>query len=134
MSLSAMYHPTGVEIEGTEDALRQFCRDIERCDGICQLDLAALTETDERGLSYAKTITVQVSDGLVDVAVSNEGIVISGSKKKLNILVANILFLAESRQSSMNNSDHIHVEYFPGDFPFLAPTALPLIVTKQDEP
>jgi hypothetical protein len=129
-----MYEASGVEIEGTEDALRQFSRDIEGCDGTCQISLPNLTGTDKRGLSYAKAITVLLNDGLVNISASNGTIVISGSKEKLDILVNNILSLADSRQESPNNnSNHIHVEYVRDDFPFVAATALPLIVTKQQE-
>lgn len=134
MKLFAMYDASGIEIEGTVDALRQFSREIQVCDGTCRIDLPNFTGTDERGLSYAKTITVLLKDGLVNIAVSDGGIVISGSKEKLLILVQNILFLADGKEGSPNNnSDHIHIEYVQDDFPFLADTALPLIVTKQQE-
>jgi hypothetical protein len=132
MNLFAMYDDSSVEIEGTEEALRQFSREIEQCDGTRTINLPYLAGVDKRGLSYATAITVLLGDGLVNIALSNGEVVISGSKEKLNLLVYNVVFLADSRQKSPI-SNHLHIEYIPDGFPFLADTALPLVVTKQED-
>jgi hypothetical protein len=128
-----MYGVSGVEIEGTADTLRQFSQEIQELDGSRRINFPDATGADSRGLQYASAITISLNSELVNITVIEGGIVISGSKEKLSILAQNIDFLAEAkRETPSNNSNHIHIEYFPGDFPFLAESAEPLIVTNSD--
>jgi hypothetical protein len=132
MKLSAKYDASSIEIEGTADSLRQFSKEIQDLDGSRRIELPDPVDTDSRGLRSANTITMSLKEGLVNIAVSEGGITISGSKEKLLILAQNFLFLADSEKTEGPIRDHIHIEYYPSNFPFLDENALPLIVTKQE--
>jgi len=128
-----LYDDLGVEIEGSESALRELSERLLKCDDATQIVLADPTELEARGLGSAKLIKLSIRPGPVTIDRLNRDLSISGSKEKLAILAQNISWLADNVKSSKPSKirDHIHVEYSPDHF-FLAQGSLPLIVTRLD--
>jgi hypothetical protein len=134
MTISATYHQSGIEIEGSAEALQELADKMQSCTGTDRISLLNSMAKDERGLPYANALVIHSGQGLVKITASDGEIFISGSHEKLLMLAKNILFLAESPvpETPSRVRDHIHAEYFPGDFPLLDETASPLIVTRQE--
>ncbi len=131
--LIALYHLSGVEIEGTVKELQELSRQLKDCSQVCELTLATPAECDERGLRYLSRIALTVSSGPLAISVSDRTLFIAGEKGKLYLLSQNVdwLFDAKNRENPVGPRGHVHVEYYPGHF-FLSKDALPLIFECQD--
>ena len=127
------YGESGVEIEGSADALRELSDKLVNCDGTSQVALATTSNSDTRGLSPASVRRISVHPGPVAISRSDTKLSISGSKEKLLVLAQNVSWLADHEKPGTSSKirDHIHVEYHPGHF-FLAAESLPLTVIRVE--
>ena len=80
----------------------------------------------------ARSISISLGAGPVNISHSQEIVTISGSKQKLNVLAENILWLADQDEGfkASEITNHIHVEYHPGHF-YLAETRFPWLFRKM---
>ena len=126
--LVVLYHPSGVEIEGTADELQDLSATMKQCSNVCDVLLGAPAEFDERGLRYLMTIEFTVRPGPLVVSVLDRMLLIAGAREKLDLLSENVdsLLDPDNEEGSGDSGGHIHVEYYPGHF-FLSEDALPLI-------
>jgi hypothetical protein len=130
--LIALYHDSGIEIEGTSQELRNLARSIRECETLCHTPLSAPTLSDGRGLRSVKELVVRVDSNLLKISAADEKLFVAGARDKLALFSANIDWLADSQErGSPENRDHLHIEFYPGHF-FLSEDALPIILVRKD--
>ncbi len=131
MKILGHYGNSGIEIEGTEDSLRELSGAIERLSGVELLPLS--TERPPQGSypGHAKSLRLALSDEFVCVGLDGDEILVCGAASNLKILAQNIRFLADQEKQESNDQirPHLHIEYHPGHY-FLKAESIPLVVTK----
>jgi hypothetical protein len=120
------------EIKGSAEDLRRLGLTIKACETLCQIPLLAPAPCDGRGLIYLTGMVIKVDSTPLNVWVEGLQIFFSGAREKLELFVSNIEALLDLRRHDpAQNSDHLHIEFYPGHF-FLSKEALPLILIQQD--
>jgi hypothetical protein len=128
--INVMYDDAVIEVEGNDEALRDFSSKLVSCDEAAEFTLPSPSDSDTRELSYADTLHIVVTTEPLAVSRTNKALQISGSKETLLLLSENICWLTNiAKPTTPAVSDHLHVEYYP-DHRFLAEGSLSLIVTR----
>jgi hypothetical protein len=86
------------------------------------------------GLTYLPELRIICSEGLVNIAVDSKEMVISGGKGNLQRLAQNFrFFIKHAFPHPPGSTYHVHIEYY-SDHPFLAESAVPLILVAEESP
>jgi hypothetical protein len=130
--LIALFEDSGVEIEGTSADLHELSQSIRACGDLCRIPLSVPAAVDDRGLRYLKQLLVRVDSNSLNISTTDQELVVSGARDKLDLFSDNIDWLVASRrEGTLQKRDHLHVEFYPGHF-FLSEDALPLLLVRQD--
>ena len=130
MSLVGSYDNSSIDIEGSEESLRELSNAIQNLSSIKILPLANPRPQDPYP-GHARSLRLGLSDDFVCITRAEDEIFICGAPDKLAILAQNILALADQKREQPNGRLrlHSHIEYHPDHF-FLKAGSIPLVVTK----
>lgn len=122
---------TDAEIEGTSQELQDLSRSIRKCESLSRIPLSVPATFDDRGLRYLTELVIKVDSGALKISEVDQQLLVSGTKKNLDLFSANIDALVTQTEGVLLKRDHLHVEFYPGHF-FLSEDALPLVLIRQD--
>jgi hypothetical protein len=130
MDLVGRYDNSSIDIEGSEESLRQLSYLLQHISGAHTLALANSAPQSPYP-ALAKTLKFEIADDSVCVARSGDEISMRGAPDKFEVLAQNILALADQKQEQRAGQLrlHSHIEYYPGHF-FLKAESIPLVITK----
>ena len=132
MNIVGRYDNSSIDIEGSEESLRELSNTIEHVSSVKILALASPSRQDPYP-GHAKSLRLELSDDSVCIARAGDEISIRGAQDRLAILARNILALADEKRNHPTGRLrlHTHIEYHPGHF-YLKAESIPLVVTKSE--
>jgi hypothetical protein len=133
MEILGRYGNSGIDIEGTEESLRELSGAIEGLSGVKVLPLSGVRPPQDPYPGHAKSLRLALSDEPVCIRLTGDEISVCGASDKLKILAQNIRALADQEKQESNGRIqlHSHIEYYPGHY-FLKAESIPLVVTKTE--
>jgi len=133
MNILGRYGNSGIDIEGTEESLRELSCVLEGLSSDKVFPLSGNRPSQDPYPGHAKTLRLALSNEPVCIALAGDEISVCGAADKLRILAQNIRLLADQQkqESSGRTRLHSHIEYYPGHF-FLKAESIPLVVAKTD--
>jgi hypothetical protein len=118
--------PSGLEIAGSQDALKQLANWIDAGAGALSFEKPETSPAPyERWLAR---LTVAASQHpLVKIGIEDDTVCVVGGQTGLATLAENIRIFADDAGSP---DEHLHIDYYPGHF-FLAEESVPLVVARR---
>ncbi len=127
--------PNAVDVEGNRPALLELSR-------LLRLDVptlrCCLRVPEGRAADpyehFLDSILIVRRDGLVEISLAGNVLIIAGSQDGLDSLTSYITILTDPPEPppGYTASRHSHIEYYP-EHPYFAPSSLPIVVGLADD-